>query len=339
MLPLCAAMPLATACQSGAVSALPAGSAGTRGPHQVTVDTVTNPSPVAPGDVSIFRPTGQTNVPVLFFSHAFGATDPGSYLDLFELLASNGFAVVHVPYPLTPPGQNRVALRYSCLWSGFLAAVAHEGAVFDLTRVGFFGHSFGGGATPELARRGFVEQGWGANGRFAFIMAPWYSFGTAYDTLPANTKVVVQVYADDDTNDQQIAVQEIWNLLPAAVEKSWQLIRTDVCGCGLNATHTLPMTRNTFLPNPQNVWNGVDDWGVFRRLHAMARYALLQDTSARDVALGTDTTMGTFTACMRAVRPLEQSSAAPIVPACAGSFMYPESQRCMNADPGTPGCG
>lgn len=106
-LPLCAAMPLATACQAGAVSALPAGSMGTRGPFAVTVDTATNPSPVAAGDVTIFRPTGQTNVPVLFFSHAFGATNPGSYLDLFEMLASNGFAVVHVPYPLTPPGRTR----------------------------------------------------------------------------------------------------------------------------------------------------------------------------------------------------------------------------------------
>jgi hypothetical protein len=325
-------MPLATACVSGAVSEVPAGSWGSSGHFTVTEDTVTNPSPVAPADVTVFRPTGQVGVPVLFFSHAFGATDPASYRDLFTMLASNGIAVVHVPYPLVPPGENDNADRYACLWSGFQAAVAAQGATFDLTRVGFAGHSFGGGATPELGRRGFVEQGWGTNGRFLFVMAPWYSWGSGYDTLPSNTKVVVQVYADDDTNDHQIAVDDIWSKLPATVEKSWQLIRTDVCGCGLNATHTAPMTRNTFLNNPQNVLNGLDTWGVFRRLHALARYAWQQDATARDVALGRDGAMGTFLGCQRPVRPLEQSSTTPLVSACRPST-FAASARCSNADP------
>ncbi|PZR05270.1 MAG: hypothetical protein DI536_32620 [Archangium gephyra] len=174
-------------------------------PTRRPVETLANPRPTNAGDITIFRPTGLTNVPVIFFSHAFGATNPDSYRDLFEVLASNGYAVVHVPYPLRPPGNTPVDERYQVLWTGFVTARAHDTTTFDMTRVGFVGHSFGGGATPELARRGYVDQTWGSNGRFMFIMAPWYSWGTGYDTLPADTRTVIQVYADDEANDPVIA--------------------------------------------------------------------------------------------------------------------------------------
>lgn len=329
----CATMPFATPCAETATTPLPSGSPGTTGAFQVSVETLANPRPSAPGAVTVYRPTGQTQVPVLFFAHAFGATNPASYLGLFQMLASNGYAVVHVPYPLLPAGQTKNAERYACLWAGFTAAATQYASTFDLTRVGFFGHSFGGGATPEMARLGFVGQGWGSAGRLMFIMAPWYSWGSGYDTLPSNVRTVIQVYADDDTNDHQIAVNDIWNKLPANLERSWQMIRTDVCQCGLNATHTLPMTQNTLTSNPENVLNGADAWGVFRRIHALARYAFANDASTRDIAFGADANMGAFPACGgRAVRPLE-SAAAPVTAACA-SFMYPASARCASADPG-----
>ena len=331
--PECAAQPLSTACLDAATDAPPPGSPGTTGPHAVTVETLANPRPTNAGDITIFRPTGLTNVPVIFFSHAFGATNPDSYRDLFEVLASNGYAVVHVPYPLRPPGNTPVDERYQVLWTGFVTARAHYATTFDMTRVGFVGHSFGGGATPELARRGFVDQTWGSNGRFMFIMAPWYSWGTGYDTLPADTRTVIQVYADDEANDPVIAREDIWNKLPASLEKSWQLIRTDVCGCGINATHTLPMSRNTFTANPQNVLNAADRWGVFRRIHALARYAFAQDTTARAIAFGTDTSLGHWVGCGgRAVRPLE-ATPSPNISQCA-SYMYPYSGRCAEADTG-----
>ncbi|MGV3624617.1 MAG: hypothetical protein ACO1OB_27605 [Archangium sp.] len=329
----CATLPFATACTDSATTAPPAGTPGTMGPHGVTVETLTNPRPTNAGDITVYRPTGLTNVPVIFFSHAFGATNPDSYRDLFDVLASNGFAVIHVPYPLRQPGNTPVDERYQVLWTGFLTARTHYATTFDMTRVGFAGHSFGGGATPEMARRGFVEQGWGSNGRFIFVMAPWYSWGTGYDTLPSNTRAVIQVYADDDTNDPAIALEDIWNKLPASLEKSWQTIRTDVCTCGINATHTLPMTRNTFLPNPQNVLNAADRWGTFRRLDALARYTFTQDQTARVVAMGTIGAMGNWIDCGgRAVRPLEATT-SPQLSVCA-SYMYPYSGRCAEADVG-----
>lgn len=287
---------------------------------------------MAPRDVAIYRPSGQTNVPVLFFSHAFGATDPRMYDDLFRMLASNGYAVVQVAYPIVAPKAHGNADRYDCLWQGFQAAVAREGAVFDLTRVGFFGHSYGGGATPEMARRGFVEKGWGSAGRFFFSMAPWYGWGTQLDTLPLDVKVAVQVYADDDVNDHQIAIRDVWNQLPAGLERVWMTVRSDACGCGLNATHVVPISFTGLSGNPESVLNAQDRWAVWRRLHAMAVYAFTQNPSAKQVVFGSDVDMGHWFGCDgRAVRPMEVSLTTPL-PAPCRAYMYPLSAREAYAD-------
>lgn len=342
-LPACATMPFAAACDASATTQPASGDYGSTGPYinAVTVETLPNPHASAPGPVTVYRPTGLSSLPVLFFSHAYGATDAGSYDALFRMLASNGYAVVHVPYPNSPNVQQKNADRYDCLWDGFITAATQYATTFDLTRVGFFGHSFGGGATPEMARRGFVEKGWGSAGRFMFIMAPWYSWGAGYDTLPTDVRTVIEVYADDDKNDHQIAVSDIWNKLPSGIERGWLMLRTDGCQCGLNAPHVVPMTAVTILPNPEDVLNGYDTWGVWRRIHALARYAFEGDMAARDVAYGVDAAMGDWVGCGgRPVRPMEGSATTPITDTCQ-AFMFLESKRCDYADPGagaTTGC-
>ncbi len=332
--PECAALPYPEPCLDDAVT-LPEG-AGSPGPHGVVVATLKNPNPDAPGDVTVYLPDLPGKVPVMFFGHAFAATDPKSYLDLSEMLASNGIAVVHVPYPTKPPGVNTNEVRYTCLWDGFLAATVAHADVLDLTRVGFAGHSFGGGATPEMARRGFVEHGWGKAGRFMFILAPWYSWGVDYETLPVDVRTVIEVYADDDKNDHQIAVADIWEHLPPGIERAWLMLRSDACGCGLNATHTTPMTRQALTPNPQNVLNAHDRWGVWRRVHALAQYAFTDDPAMRAIAYGEDTAMGHWQGCDGApVRPLEHSETTPITSECL-DLVFPLAERCMNADPDYP---
>lgn len=333
--PQCGPATLLPPCADDAVSALPADGYGTPGTFTVQVESFANPRPGVRSDVTVYRPQGQTGVPVLFFAHAFGATDPAVYDPLLRLLASNGYAVVHVPYPTLPGGDCQNAERYAALWAGFRAAVARLPAVLDTTRVGFVGHSFGGGATPEMARRGFVEEGWGSAGRLMFVMAPWYSWGSGYETIPADTKLVVQVYADDDANEHQIAADDVWARVPSTLERAWLMIRTDSCGaCGVNAAHSYPMQAPGPSMNPQNVANGGDRWGVYRRIHALARYALEGEAAARDVAFGVDAAMGTWTACGRDVRPLEASATGPITAMCRAP-MYLMSARAAAADVGT----
>lgn len=333
--PECGPAPLPTPCDDSASTAPAAGDFGSTGAFAVTVETLPNPRPSAPRDVSIYLPTGVAHPPVFFFSHAFGATDPAIYDALFRNLASNGYAVVQVAYPTLPGGNCQNTERYAALWEGFDAAATHYASRFDLTKVGFIGHSFGGGATPEMARKGFLEKGWGSAGRFMFILAPWYSWGSGYETIPANTKVVLQVYADDEANEHAIAVEDVWNKLPGTLERAWILLRTDTCGsCGLNAPHSTPMQVPGPSGNPQNVLNGMDRWGVFRRIQALAKYAFEADAAARPIAFGEDTAMGNWVGCGgRAVRPLEAST-TPLTSACISSPMYLEANRAANADTG-----
>lgn len=331
--PACATQPMPVSCGLAATTQPAAGELGADGSAEVVVETFDNSNTKAPLPVSVYRPAGASQVPVLFFAHAYAATKVVSYDHLLRNLASNGIAVVFVPYASVGPGIDN-AERYAQLWQGFMDASIAYADVFDLTRVGFAGHSFGGGATPEMARRGFVTEHWGANGRFMFIMAPWYSWGSDYDTLPLDTRTIVQVYADDASNDHQIAVHDIWNELPPGLDAGWLLIRSDVCDCGLNADHVLPMDAAQ-VPTDDLRLNGLDGWGVQRRLLALARYAFDHDLAARDIAYGVDSAMGHWIGCGgRAVRPLEAST-SPLTTTCQ-TQLYPLSKRCENADADYP---
>ncbi len=313
---------------------------GAPGSYAVAEATFANPldtiGPPNPGDITVFTPVGETDVPVIFFSHAFAAINVNLYRPLLEMLASHGFAVVFVPYPIGG-GADGNETKYAWLDAGFVEAAAQFPTVFDLTRVGFVGHSFGAGATPEMARLGIVERGWGSAARFMFIIAPWYSWGTGYDTLPTDMLTIVQVYADDDVNDHEIAAQDIWDALPAAMPKQWQVVRSDTCTCALTAGHSVPgCGAGTVNPEAGGTLNAHDRWAVWRRMHAAAAYALLSDAAASDVALGVDRYLGHWVGCEddRDVTPLEVS-AAPAPTACQ-PYMYDYAARCDNADVGYP---
>ena len=95
-----------------------------------------------------------------------------SYKTLINYLVSRGMIVVYSPYPnqLTPVQNN-----LNIMFNGFDLAAQKYASRMDLTRVGFLGHSYGGGAVPSMARRG-LAKGWGTNGAFMFPMAAWYVY-------------------------------------------------------------------------------------------------------------------------------------------------------------------
>ena len=73
-----------------------------------------------------------------------------------------------------------VGERYSVLWKGFELSVQKFGDQMDMTRAGFVGHSFGGGATPAMAyNKGLAKKGWGKKAAFyvhngAVVLLPNY---------------------------------------------------------------------------------------------------------------------------------------------------------------------
>ena len=317
-------------CGLGKATTLPfAGDYGAPGPYTVVRQSLVNPDPNAPAPVSVFIPsnaTAQNPRPAVFFGHGFGGISYQFYEALLRQLASRGYVVVFSPYNSNLLTTH--AARYNQLWSGFQAAVQQNAALIDTTRVGFAGHSYGAGATPEMARRG-VAAGWGANGLFLFVMAPWYNWGANMNEIPAGAKLIVQVYWDDATNQHLIGQNDVWNRLPQITERKWQVIRASRTYCSLDAGHSVTVTDG--LGQSDGVTNAYDAWGVWRRLDALADYTFTGSQTARAVAFGADASLGRWRGVFgsQPIAPLEATD-TPVVNALSSpSFTW--AARCLYA--------
>jgi hypothetical protein len=306
-----------------------AGDYGSFGQFTVTRQSIPNPDPTAPAPISVFIPsnaTAQNKVPVVFFAHGFGGTSYVFYEVLMRQLASNGYIVVFSPYTANICSTHTT--RYNQLWGGFLTAATQNAAIMDLTKAGFAGHSYGAGATPEMARRG-AGQGWGASGLFLFVMAAWYNWGTNPEQIPATAKMIVQVYWDDATNQNLISQMDIWNKLPQITERKWQVIRQSKTYCTLAANHTVPVTDG--LGQTDAALNGYDAWGIWRRLHALSDYTFTGNQTARNIAFGADANMGKWRGIfgVRQISPLESTDSPVVNSQSSPTFLW--SQKCTYA--------
>lgn len=262
----------------------PSAGYGADGPYQVAEIDFPNPE-YAGTNATIFYPQGVTTArPTIFFSHPYGGEDKKYNRGLFEFIAKKGYAVVFVPYRTIDVSIDH---RYLTLWSGFVKAAADHPDIIDTKKVGFMGHSFGGGATITLAYKAFTEKGWGQDGRFLFTMAPWYSFpwGTSLTTeeqlqgFPSNTKMISQVYDDDATNDHRLAIDIFKHINIPAAEKDYVYVKgSTINGYQYVADHVAPSSRSAF--------DALDYYAVYRLLDAMIDYSFNGNADGKKVALG-----------------------------------------------------
>ena len=262
-----------TACDG---STLPNGpNWGADGPYQATITAYADPASTGQ-QVQVFTPTGAPGKrPVIFFAHGYGPGIWQAYGDLISHLVSIGYAVVYGPYQQTGVTTPQ---RYDELWGGFLAA-AQQSSSLDLTRVGFLGHSFGGGATPYLAYQGLVQQGWGSEGAFMMLLAPWYSYETPdslLQALPASLIRGEQIYDQDSTNDHRMAI-DIFQHLQTGAGKYFLLGHSgSLNGCTMTADHSTPGQNDSLL---------LKRLVVFRPLDAMASLAFDHSAAAQRALL------------------------------------------------------
>jgi len=280
--------------------AKPASGYGADGNYNVAELNFVNP--LYPGtSVTVFYPAGITSAKgTIFYGHPYGGEDKNYARGLFEFVAKKGFVIVFVPYATTGVSIDE---RYQTLWAGFVKAANDYPNIIDKTRVGFMGHSFGGGAAIALAYKAFVDNGWGENGRFIFTMAPWYNFQITDEQLghfPSNTKMITQVYDEDITNDHRLAIDIFNNINIAPSEKDFIYMRSStVAGYTYRTDHVLPNTRSAY--------DAYDYYGIYRLLDAMMDYSFNNNAAAKNVALGNGSalqiTMPSYNA--QALAPLE----------------------------------
>ena len=262
----------------------PSSGYGADGPYKVAEIDFPNPEYTGT-NATIFYPQGATAaLPTIFYSHPYGGEDKEYNRGLFEFIAKKGYVVVFVPYRTIDVSIDH---RYLTLWSGFIKAATDYPNIIDTKKVGFMGHSFGGGATIGLAYKAFTEKGWGQNGRFLFTMAPWYSFpwGSTLTTeeqlqnFPSNTRMIAEVYDDDVTNDHRLAIDIFKHINITASEKDYIYVKAStVAGYQYVADHVVPSSRS--------IYDALDYYAVYRLLDAMIDYSFNGSAAGKKVALG-----------------------------------------------------
>ncbi|GAA4457790.1 T9SS type A sorting domain-containing protein [Rurimicrobium arvi] len=257
----------------------PASGYGSDGPHPVAVARFANPA-FSTKDIEIYYPSDATTpVPCIFYSHAFGGNISGNIIGMLDFVAMKGYAIVFVPYQTTGVS---VADRYDNLLNGFRLAARTYPSVIDTTRVGFMGHSFGGGASFALAYQCFTENNWGSKGRFVYALAQWYSYNiseTQLKSFPADTKLLAEVFDDDVTNDHRMA-QDIFRTINIAdSEKDYLLLKSDtIAGYVYEADHSVPNTASAF--------DALDYYAYYRFIDALCDYTFNGSAAGKNVALG-----------------------------------------------------
>lgn len=324
---------LAFSCQLFALSAQyddpifakPAVGYGADGSYSVEVTTF--PSPDFPGElIEIFHPVGvATAVPTLFFAHGFGGTFSNYVGGMLDYVAKKGYAIVFVPYPTT---GSSIVERYDILLAGFRQAARSYPEIIDTTQVGFMGHSFGGGAMFGVAHRCFTENNWGENGRLLFSLAPWYSYEltqTQLQSFPSNTKLIMQVYDDDNVNDHRMAIDIFNNINISAEEKDFILVQSDTLqGHIYAADHAVPGTFQVF--------DALDYYAFYRLLDALCDYTFHGNPVGKEVALGNGSAQQV--AMPTGLKPLVQTDApAPVYPEDkygfpCGAILNPRNDYC-----------
>jgi hypothetical protein len=255
---------------------------GADGSYTVATQSFTNPN-FSGHDIVIYYPAGITSpVPTIFYSHAFGGNDPNNISGFLNFVAKKGYAVVFVPYQTTGV---TVTDRYSNLLNGFTKAAHDYRSIIDTTKVGFVGHSFGGGASFANAYHCFTTLNWGLSGRFIFSMAQWYSYNISQTELlsfPTDVKLLTIVYEDDVTNDQRMA-NDIFNTIniPSS-EKDYLRVKSDtISGYVYTADHGVPNN---------SAFNALDYYAYYRLFDAMCDYVFNGSMAGKAVALGNGST-------------------------------------------------
>lgn len=258
---------------------------GSNGSYSRGYVSFTNPQNLLQ-KVYVYYPSGGTPAPTVFFSHAYGARDVGVYAGTIAHLNSRGYAVVFAQYPTLGAATG----KYDVLWRGFKEAASRYPNLVDTRRVAFFGHSFGGGATPRMMLNG-IQNGWGSSGKAMFIMAPWYSLNLSDSDLAAfdaTVKMNVMVYDDDLTNDHEMAIDIFHNIAIPYTDKAFFKVFSDTeSSCTLIADHALPMELNN------GELDGLDWWNWYH-MDALLDYAFTDNVAAQDIALGGGSAVQTY---------------------------------------------
>jgi dienelactone hydrolase len=262
---------------------------GASGRFSVHVDTIvdkrTNLSPAY-----FFRPAIDTvkQWPSVVLLHGYTGQEYAFFEPYISHLVSKGVAVLYPTFPKMPVASSAsiVMEKMETVKAGIEVLYERFGALLDTTRVGVQGHSFGGGMVPYIALHLFSGRGWGGNGAYMFMTAPWYCNGLGdeeFKSFPAHTRMITMIFDEDNINDHAIAV-DIHNSVRLEPEnKNFITLFSDsIDGMVMQADHFVPY--GTGYIYGQN--NYLDYYGVYRFGDALAAFTFYESAEGKVIAMG-----------------------------------------------------
>lgn len=251
---------------------------GAMGEHPVRRLTMASPWPSYVDnherDIDLFYPSDVVGKkPTVFFISGWGKK-ADTYRSLLYFIASQGFNVVFIPYTGGDAIGNPDVLLD--IMDGVVNSVWNS--MIDTTKVGYSGHSSGGGLTFFLAQQ---RPNWGTEGRFIFSIAAWWGFHlpvTGNLQFPANTNMIVQVSHDDSGTDPRQNIDFFIHNNINAERKSYLYLPGDVNHASDHYI-SYSVDENGEKINENQEYNGayyfdaLEQVGLYRPLESLMRYS------------------------------------------------------------------
>ncbi len=259
------------------------------------------------GEITFYHPDiAQTQLPVIFFISGWGQQHY-QYEKFFHFLASLGYAVVNIYN--TDPGNINQSYQNS-LDMMIQAAETEYPSWIDTDKVGLMGHSYGGGSTIWLGKQVFENpRNWGANGRFIFMTAPWYSLLVNENDLlnyPSDVKLLIEINNDDihegtnNWNTSERAIRAVFELINIPNdEKDFVRIFSDATTYQFDsdndgtpetynyqANHYISYTGTYNSYAHFQPYDALDVYAINRLSHALIDYVFEGNQQGKTVALG-----------------------------------------------------
>ncbi len=119
-----------------------------------------------------------------------------------------------------------------------------------------------------------------------FMMAPFYVFRISQQQIeqfPGHVKLIMQVYQEDDCNDHRMAKDIFETISIDNAEKDFILMMSDSSGeYAYTADHGTPYG----FGDENGEVDGLDFYGIYRLVDALADYTFRNNQDAKAVALG-----------------------------------------------------
>jgi hypothetical protein len=179
---------------------------------------------------------GDADRPVLFLVHGYLASFNWVYEGVVNHFTRTGNIVVMGTYGTDLADVQGSANRALAAIDAAVPQLERE----DLDNVGLIGHSLGGGMLPYVTQQ-VVARGWGSDGLWAFLLAPYRGIGTGTIDLPGHTRVVVEAYDGDTLVDNQVGIDLFHRMSVPDSRKDHVTVRSSSNGgTTLSAVHTSP---------------------------------------------------------------------------------------------------